>query len=611
LSVTTDLDERVTARTGSSRIGTYVKGWLAKPGAVPWIVGLGVLLTASSLSAGLEADDYLHAIVLRNLPLPRPMAGPFDLFRFASGSAQNARDLMNVGSFPWTADPTTRFAFFRPLSAATHILDYALWPHAAWAMHAQNVAWFALALLGLAALYRRIIGPTWVAGLALLLYAVEDTNGPAVGWIANRNSVIALSIGLPVLLLHDRWRRDGWARGAWLAPALLVPALLAGESALAIVGYLVAYTLHLDRGTWRARVAALLPYGAILIVWRTVYTRLGYGVSGSGLYLDPGRHPLEFLTAVPRRLPLLLLGQFGLPRSDFGQMYEYAGPHGLEWMIAFALVVLALLALAMRRVWLRDPVARFFATGLLLCTVPVCAAFMSDRLLLFVGVGAMGLVAKLIESAVSFGERLASAFLIFVHLILAPPLLVIRSRFNDYQMWIDAGDRTIPRTPDVTSKTVVLINPPSDLFFVYTPAVRTVRGEPRPAHLRGLASVVTTVDVTRVDDRTLRVRPEEGFLEREPERMLRSAVRGLPLGSVVAVDGMTVTVSALTPDGRPAEALFRFDEPLEDPSLLWLSWTKDGYAPWVPPALGESAHLPAHDVRRLVLDVEDALTRPR
>ena len=597
--------------TEASTVRVRVKIWLSKRSTIPWLIALAMLLTASSLSGGLAADDFLHAVVFRDLSVPRPMSGPLDIFRFASGDPQNARALMDIGQFPWTADPTTRFAFFRPLAALTHGLDYVLWPSSPWAMHAQNMLWFAAALTCVAFVYRRLLGGTWVAGLALLLFAVDDTHGPTVGWIANRNSLIAMALGVPVLLLHTRTRRDGWAAGRWIAPLLFVVALLAGESALAIVAYLFAYAVHLDRGSLRERVVSLLPYAGVLVAWRAVYTHLGYGVSGSGLYLDPGHQPFEFVLAVARRLPFLLLGQFAVPRSDWAQTYEYVAPTGLAWMLAYAALALALLGAAMYRVWRRDPVARFFATGLVLAAVPVCGAFMSDRLLLFVGVGAMGLVAKLVEGALSFGERTASAFLLFVHLGLGPPLLALRAHFNDYQVWIDAADKTIPRSADVTTKTVVIVNPPNDLFFCYVPAVRAVRGEPAPARIRGLADVVTRVDVTRIDERTLRVRPSEGFLGHEPERMLRGAVRSLKVGSVVETPGMTVTVSALTSDGRPAEALFRFDEPLEAPSLRWLSWTREGFAPWTPPPVGEVVHLPAHDVRRAVLDIEDMLTEPR
>ena len=46
---------------------------------------------------------------------------------------------------------------------------------------------------------------------------------------------------------------------------------------------------------------------------------------------------------------------------------------------------------------------------------------------------------------------------------------------------------------------------------------------------------------------------------------------------------MTATVTELTADGRPAEATFRFDEPLESPSFAWLCFRGDGFAPFTPP----------------------------
>ena len=588
-----------------------MKGWLASPRAAGWIVALGVLLTSPSLVTGLVADDFLHALTLRHLPFPQPQRGPFDLFRFASGDLGLARALMDVGEYPWQADPTARFAFFRPLAAATHVLDYALWPSAPWLMHAQSILWFALALAGLAAVYRRFLGATWTAGLALLLYAVDDTHGQAVGWIANRNSVIALALALPVLLLHDRWRRDGWTRGAWLGPLLLGVALLAGESALAVVAYLAAYALHLDRGTWRARILSLVPYGAVLFTWRAVYSHLGYGVSGSGIYLDPARHPLAYLGGLPGRLPFLLLAEFAFPRSDLGEVYEYVSPTATRWMIGIAIVVLSLLAAAMTPLWRRDRTARFFVTGLLLASFPVCAAFPSDRLLLFVGIGGMGLIAQLIATAEGLPIRVAATFLALIHLGLGPPLLLLKSRFLDYAAPNDTADETIPRSPDIATKTLVLVNPPNELFYVYVPSSRAVRGVPYPAHLRGLAPVVTAVDATRVDARTLRLRPTGGYMEHEPERMLRAPDKPLLVGAVVELPGMKATVTAVTPDNRPAEVAFAFETSLDDGSLVWEQWTRDGYAPWPVPAIGETVRLPAHDVRRAVLDLEEWAGRKR
>ncbi len=602
-----NLSPAAPAAKSFARFLAGAKERLAARRATTWIIALGVTLAATSLAGGLAADDYLHAIELLRVPFPTPHEGHFDLFRFASGDPHTARALMDVGEFAWTSDPTARFGFFRPLTTLTHVFDYWAWPRSPALMHAQSLAWFAAVLAGAAAVYRRLLAGTWIAGLALLLYALDDTHGPVVGWLANRNSLVALAFSLAALWMHDRWRREGWKPGAWAAPVVLAVALLAGESALAIVAYLVAYALHLERGTWRARLLTLAPYAAVVVAWRAVYTRLGYGVSGSGVYFDPGHSVLAYLAQLPHRFPFLLVGQIGLPRSDAAEAYEYMAPSAMAWMTVFALLFLAVIAWAVAPLWRRDPVTRFFATGMLLATFPICGAFPSDRLLVFVGIGAMGLIAQLIATAATTSARALATFLVVVHVVLAPPLLALRSRFIDYQLPTDFALRTFPSSPEIASKSVVLVNPPHDLFQVYIEAIRAFRGEPRPLHLWGLASVTTWVDVTRVDAHTLLIHPEHGFLEHEGQRMFRSAEHPLTPGSEVRLSGMTATVLDSTAAGQPSSVLFHFDAPLEDPSLVWLEWTRQGYAPWPLPAVGATVRLPAFDLGRFTLDVEDRL----
>ena len=93
-------------------------------------------------------------------------------------------------------------------------------------------------------------------------------------------------------MAHDRWRRHGWRPGALLGPAAFLAALLSKELGVAIGGYLFAYALFLDRGSWRQRLASLLPYAGIVVAWRALYQLFGYGVVGSGMYLDPMAEPL-------------------------------------------------------------------------------------------------------------------------------------------------------------------------------------------------------------------------------------------------------------------------------------------------------------------------------
>jgi len=69
------------------------------------------------------------------------------------------------------------------------------------------------------------------------------------------------------------------------------------------------------------------------------------------------------------------------------------------------------------------------------------------------------------------------------------------------------------------------------------------------------------------------------------------------VGERVVLTGMTATVTAITADGRPAEAAFRFDVPLEDASLRWLWWQDGEFRPFTPPAVGQTLEIPAAVLR--------------
>src|SRR5262249_31088230 len=154
------------------------------------------------------------------------------------------------------------------------------------------------------------------AGVAILLFAVDDAHAMPVGWIANRNSLIATSFGVAAVIVHDRWRRDGWRAGSVLAPILFAVALCSKEEGIATVAYLAAYALFLDRAGRARGCLSLSPYAAIVIVWRWLRASWGYGVWDMGLYVDPLAEPGRFALAAVDRAPILLLGQLGLPPAD-------------------------------------------------------------------------------------------------------------------------------------------------------------------------------------------------------------------------------------------------------------------------------------------------------
>src|SRR5262245_30845303 len=111
---------------------------LERPRAPLAIGALAVLLCAPALAVGLVADDFIHGLVLRgSRALPAYAHGWGRLFDFASPDQNPA--LFADGMLAWWSDPQFKLAFFRPLSALSHVLDYALWPDAPALMHAHNL----------------------------------------------------------------------------------------------------------------------------------------------------------------------------------------------------------------------------------------------------------------------------------------------------------------------------------------------------------------------------------------------------------------------------------------------------------------------------------------
>jgi hypothetical protein len=574
----------------------------------PWlIVGLALLLSMPSLFTGLCADDFIHQLLLRKDPGIAGLAfRPLDLFAFADGDPTRTHQLINEGMYPWWTDPDVVLAFLRPITSATHYLDHLLWPSQPVLMHLHSLLWFALLLVVVGTVYRRFLRTGWIASLALLLFAIDDARAPTLGWLANRNALVALTLSLPALIAHDKWRRDGSGHGAWLGPLALGIGLLAGEAALVVVAYLLAYALFIDQGLLRARLLRLAPYALVVLVWRAAYVHLGYGSVGSGVYLDPGRDLLGFLAAAATRLPVMLLAQFALPPADLWDLYPLIFPAGRALTLLVALVVLAALGAAIVPLWKRDPVIRFWTVGCLLSTLIMCATFPHDRLLTGISLGAMALVAELLAAFIQSGARgrlasIVAGTLVFCHVGVAPLLFPFRAQATtSVNRVLGRAHQSVPADAAVTSRSVVLVNPPIDPFVGYFLAYRTAASEPRPKHLRWFATGVTALWINRVDETTLRIRPRAGFLSSFTQMMLRSSNRPIGLGQRIALSDVTIEVSALTADGRPSEILVRFAVPLEHPSLQWLQWGKHDYVPFRVPRVGETTVVPAVDMSEMM-----------
>jgi hypothetical protein len=577
--------------------------WLGRAW-LPWAnILLALLLVSPSLGVGPVGDDFMHlARVDPRVHAPGFAYAPLDLFTFVSGDPLQRTVLMEEGVFGWWMAPGFRMSFWRPLSSLTHVLDRELWPGSSLLAHAQSMLWFLALLAVLGALYRRFHVP-WVAHLALFLYAVDDAHGWVVGWTANRNALVAATFAFAALLVHDRARREGLRAGTWLAPALFGVALLGGESAIAVTGYLFAHALFMDTGPRARRLARLWPYAALSAAWLVAYKVLGYGTSGGSMYLNPLDEPVAYLRALAERLPVLLAAQVGLGLADVWLLL----PTGAQVAAyALALLVLAGFAALVAPLWRRLPACRFWALGAVLSLPPACATFPMDRLLVFAGVGAMAVVALVFAERVENGPLAAPrgrrtfatigvSLLVFLHVVLAPLLLPLRVLTVGLMAGMGARlEASIPSGEAVRGKTLVILSSAAEMTTFPPWMQRRVRGVPAPRRMRVLATCFHDIRVSRLDARTLRVRPEKGFLDNELLRMVRGLSRPFRVGDEVVLSDMRARVREVTADGRPAEVDFVFAVPLDDPSLLWTRLQAGGaLVRWTPTALGESEVLPS------------------
>ena len=213
----------------------WLRRWLGGRFLPYQLAVAAALLLSPTVTSGLYLDDFAQRLAVEHPELVTAL--PLRSVRRHLAAAGTPFKLKELGvDFRWIG-PDTKVAYWRPLSALTHVFDYSVWPRWAWLMHLENFVWYAALIVACAALYRRFVPVAWVAGLAVDLYAFDPSHAGPVAWIANRNALMSTLFGVLALLAHDAWRSGGRRTFAFAAPALLLLALLSAESGVAIAGY--------------------------------------------------------------------------------------------------------------------------------------------------------------------------------------------------------------------------------------------------------------------------------------------------------------------------------------------------------------------------------------
>lgn len=569
--------------------------WLAFP-RILWLSLLAALLLAlPTVWLGFITDDFGHLLLLEGLSA---QGAPYDLFRFASGDAAALKPMLDHGPYPWWTLPELKLAFWRPLSSALAVMDHTLFGRDARGWHLHSVAWYLAMVAVFGALLRRFL-PGAIGALALFLFAIDGSHFMVVGWLANRNALVAAVPALFGLWMHLEWRESHRPWALPLSLAGLALGLLGGETALGVLAYVLAYELLGATGPVARRLRALGPAALLGLGYLVLYKARGYGAYGSGSYMDPLSEPGRFLLGALEKLPVLLGAMVLEAPADLWMASTSVRPV----LVGVGVLGFGLLAVLVRAAWpeLTADERRhggWLLLGAALSLLPVMATFPSNRLLLVPSLGALVAVAAVLVRAWrsqargwrARGMKVGAGVLALAHLVLAPLLwpgmsLLLRQMNAQGEPVYQALEQQLDfaRLP---GQRVVALPIPIPGFGLYLPMVMAARGMPKPEAWWTLSMSLEPHVLTRTGPTSLELSLTRGrFFTSEFEKVFRGPTYPLPRGSRVELQGLRVTVLEADAEG-PSRLGFEFDLPLEDPSFVFLEWKDGGPHRFTPPPVG-------------------------
>lgn len=377
--------------------------WFRQPKQAHWLVLLlPVIFLLPLMMMPQTLDDLVHHHVFaQSLPIFSGASWWRDLFVFLDGNSARTQQVIEQFLLPWWTDEQIQIAFFRPLSALTHWVDFQLWPNSHALNHLHSFIWLGLLILLVFKLYKTLVVDYRIAILAGLLFAFDASHFIPATWVANRNILVAGVFGVACLLTYIKCQQTH--RLSWYGFSLLLflACLYSAEAGVSIGAFILAYALCLDSRPWRNRIAKLAGYGLVFVIWYYQYKAMGYGASGNGFYLDPATDPVAFTSALSWKYLLYVLMYFiGLPSAGY-----YSGGMPQVWLLFTAIALTFAMGLLLWPLLKKNAAVRFWLLSFFLALLPIASSSPHERTMVMAGIAANALMAILLVSV--FGKNTA------------------------------------------------------------------------------------------------------------------------------------------------------------------------------------------------------------
>ena len=564
-----------------------------------WIsVACAALLGALTLRVGFMPDDYIWLGVWDHVPPPAPLGNtPLDVYRTATGIPEHTHALKQAGVFPWWAVPTVKVAFFRPLGSALYGLDHLLYNRNAFGYQLHSLLWYVGLVMLAGVLLRRVL-PTAVGALAMFLFAINSSHAALLGWLSYRSVLVSMLFGLVGIFFHVEWRERQRKGALAFALVAFVLSLAGGETMMILSPYLLAYEAFSGPGRPVDRVKGLLPFGALMAGYFVLYRAMGYGASGSDMYLDAMETPVAWFHAMLIRVPAAIAGLTLSAPTDFIMDLSY-----VPLFTVLGAVGVVFVALLLWGVWPSMESAErrtlgWMLTGSFVSTWLASSAFAGSRTLIVPSLGSAVAIAMVLRHAwkgrarsLRSGAVLAGAAVLgLLHIVAAP--YVWWQTLDVYSQMQASLDRVQLRYGEaldlkaLPNQRLVVLNAPNGVVGIYGSVQWWSLGKPLPKAWWTLSYSLDEQLVTRTGPNTLELAlPKGNFLTSVEERIHRAARYPMKQGDEVTFEGLKVRIEE-TDAGGPKRVSFTFDVPLEDPSLKLVEWKNKKVVPWTPPTPG-------------------------